>query len=201
MPTESQPDAVTVARRLADALERAGVPGTFIGWEESYKYGFQKPGPVRVVLARAKYSVESEDSSDAASPSATADVATGSAVSGVTIISHAAPSDQKRTPGSQSARPHYRDEVPVRRREAGAGPLRAAPDVLSQDGERAVVVDTDDVVTSAAVPSHGYRRPSGPTARLSGAASSPRSVDSTTRVSVLSTGSYARCSTFRCRSR
>ena len=29
--------------------------GTFIGWELSYKLGYQRPGPVRVVIARAKY--------------------------------------------------------------------------------------------------------------------------------------------------
>lgn len=31
--------------------------GTFIGWELSYKLGFQRPEPVRVVIARAKYKV------------------------------------------------------------------------------------------------------------------------------------------------
>jgi transposase len=36
-------------------LEQSGA--TFIGWEESYKLGFQRPGPVRVVIARAKYKV------------------------------------------------------------------------------------------------------------------------------------------------
>lgn len=34
-------------------LEEAG--GTFIGWELSYKLGYQRPEAVRVVLARAKY--------------------------------------------------------------------------------------------------------------------------------------------------
>ena len=34
-------------------LEKGG--GTFIGWELSYKLGYQRPEAVRVVLARAKY--------------------------------------------------------------------------------------------------------------------------------------------------
>lgn len=29
----------------------------FIGWEDSYKYGYQRPGPVRVLIARAKYKI------------------------------------------------------------------------------------------------------------------------------------------------
>lgn len=37
--------------------ETEATGGTFIGWELSYKYGYQRPGPVRVVLARAKYKV------------------------------------------------------------------------------------------------------------------------------------------------
>jgi hypothetical protein len=38
-------------------LERRG---TFIGWETSYKLGYQRPQAVRVVIARAKYKVEAE---------------------------------------------------------------------------------------------------------------------------------------------
>jgi len=34
--------------------------GTFIGWEESYKLGHQRPEAVRVVIARAKYKTEVE---------------------------------------------------------------------------------------------------------------------------------------------
>ena len=34
--------------------------GTFIGWEESYKLGHQKPEAVRVVVARAKYKVSAD---------------------------------------------------------------------------------------------------------------------------------------------
>ena len=36
--------------------------GTFIGWETSYKLGYQRPAPVKVVVARAKYRVPAEDS-------------------------------------------------------------------------------------------------------------------------------------------
>ena len=38
-------------------LEKSG--GTFIGWELSYKLGYQRPEAVRVVLARAKYKAPS----------------------------------------------------------------------------------------------------------------------------------------------
>jgi hypothetical protein len=38
-------------------LERRG---TFIGWETSYKLGYQRPQAVRVVIARAKYKLEAE---------------------------------------------------------------------------------------------------------------------------------------------
>jgi transposase len=41
------------------ALEKGG--GTFIGWELSYKLGYQRPEAVRVVLARAKYKTPSVD--------------------------------------------------------------------------------------------------------------------------------------------
>ena len=34
--------------------------GTFIGWEESYKLGYQRPEAVRVVIARAKYKTAAE---------------------------------------------------------------------------------------------------------------------------------------------
>ena len=40
-------------------LEKSG--GTFIGWEESYKLGYQRPQAVRVVLARAKYKLPTTD--------------------------------------------------------------------------------------------------------------------------------------------
>ncbi|HEX3853754.1 MAG TPA: transposase, partial [Polyangiaceae bacterium] len=40
-------------------LEKNG--GTFIGWELSYKLGYQRPEAVRVVLARAKYKTPSAD--------------------------------------------------------------------------------------------------------------------------------------------
>jgi len=40
-------------------LEKLG--GTFIGWEESYKLGYQRPQAVRVVLARAKYKLPMMD--------------------------------------------------------------------------------------------------------------------------------------------
>jgi transposase len=40
-------------------LEKDG--GTFIGWELSYKLGYQRPEAVRVVLARAKYKTPSAD--------------------------------------------------------------------------------------------------------------------------------------------
>jgi transposase len=39
--------------------------GTFIGWEESYKLGYQRPEAVRVVIARAKYKIDT----DTAAPS------------------------------------------------------------------------------------------------------------------------------------
>jgi transposase len=41
--------------------------GTFIDWELSYKLGFQRPEPVRVVIARAKYKVTAPE---AAAPAA-----------------------------------------------------------------------------------------------------------------------------------
>jgi hypothetical protein len=41
------------------ALEKGG--GTFIGWELSYKLGYQRPEAVRVVLARAKYKTPTVD--------------------------------------------------------------------------------------------------------------------------------------------
>jgi hypothetical protein len=37
--------------------------GTFIDWELSYKLGFQRPEPVRVVIARAKYKVPAPEAS------------------------------------------------------------------------------------------------------------------------------------------
>lgn len=40
-------------------FEKGG--GTFIGWELSYKLGYQRPEAVRVVLARAKYKTPSAD--------------------------------------------------------------------------------------------------------------------------------------------
>ena len=40
-------------------LEKSG--GRFIGWEESYKLGYQRPQAVRVVLARAKYKLPMMD--------------------------------------------------------------------------------------------------------------------------------------------
>jgi hypothetical protein len=46
-------------------LERMG---TFIGWEESYKLGFQRPEPVRVVIARAKYKKAAGDSASTDAP-------------------------------------------------------------------------------------------------------------------------------------
>ncbi len=47
-------------------LERTGI---FIGWEESYKLGHQRPAPVRVVIARAKYKVSVAESSSPRDPS------------------------------------------------------------------------------------------------------------------------------------
>lgn len=41
-------------------LEKNGA--TFVGWEESYKLGFQRPSEVRVVIARAKYKVPKPES-------------------------------------------------------------------------------------------------------------------------------------------
>jgi transposase len=35
-----------------------------IGWEESYKLGYQRPGPVRLVIARAKYKVTDQESGE-----------------------------------------------------------------------------------------------------------------------------------------
>ena len=63
-------------------FEKSG--GTFIGWEVSYKLGYQRPQAVRVVLARAKYKAPTAD----AEPSSLPDDATVSAQDGerVTII-------------------------------------------------------------------------------------------------------------------
>ena len=47
-------------------LEKCG--GIFIGWELSYKLGYQRPQAVRVVLARAKYKTPSADGNSDASP-------------------------------------------------------------------------------------------------------------------------------------
>jgi len=63
-------------------LEKSG--GSFIGWEVSYKLGYQRPQAVRVVLARAKYKTPTAD----AEPSSLPDDATVSEQDGerVTII-------------------------------------------------------------------------------------------------------------------
>jgi hypothetical protein len=42
--------------------------GTFIGWEESYKLGYQRPEAVRVVIARAKYRTATDASAPVALP-------------------------------------------------------------------------------------------------------------------------------------
>jgi transposase len=42
--------------------------GTFIGWETSYKLGFQRPEAVRVVIARAKYRTPIDESAPRALP-------------------------------------------------------------------------------------------------------------------------------------
>ncbi len=42
--------------------------GTFIGWETSYKLGYQRPEAVRVVIARAKYRTATDPNSPAALP-------------------------------------------------------------------------------------------------------------------------------------
>ena len=47
-------------------LEKSGAP--FIDWEISYKLGYQRPEPVRVVIARAKYKVPVAQTEPAALP-------------------------------------------------------------------------------------------------------------------------------------
>jgi transposase len=56
-------------------LERTG---TFIGWETSYKLGYQRAGAVRIVMARAKYKVAEKEapSADVAAAPAQAGAAT-----------------------------------------------------------------------------------------------------------------------------
>lgn len=50
--------------------ETEATGGTFIGWELSYKFGYQRPGAVRVVLARAKYRVAVAQTAPSPAPEA-----------------------------------------------------------------------------------------------------------------------------------
>jgi len=47
-------------RRIEIRDELLASKGTFIGWETSYKLGYQRPGAVRIVIARAKYKMAPE---------------------------------------------------------------------------------------------------------------------------------------------
>lgn len=56
--------------------------GTFIDWELSYKLGFQRPEPVRVVIARAKYKVTApESATPVETPASEASVAAAAGLS------------------------------------------------------------------------------------------------------------------------
>lgn len=54
-------DADLPERRIEIRDAELEAKGTFIGWEESYKLGYQRPEAVRVVIARAKYKTAVEE--------------------------------------------------------------------------------------------------------------------------------------------
>jgi transposase len=61
--------------------------GTFIGWELSYKLGFQRPEPVRVVIARAKYKVTVPEAAVAEASTSETPVAVAAPSSEVVMVS------------------------------------------------------------------------------------------------------------------
>ena len=63
-------------------FEKSG--GTFIGWEESYKLGYQRPQAVRVVLARAKYKMPAAEAGPSLPDDATVGEQDGARVTIVT---------------------------------------------------------------------------------------------------------------------
>jgi transposase len=92
-PTKSQPkpkgrrnlaDADHLAQRRIEIrdpeLDRTG---TFIDWELSYKLGFQRPEPVRVVIARAKYKVPAPEAAAPVAETLASEVVAASLVEGV----------------------------------------------------------------------------------------------------------------------